>query len=367
MKSLLLSISLILISTLSAQNINENFEKWPVIEEAINITGIALSPDGEEVALVGGRMEAIFIYDYKSREVIRKIPIEKDYQGYNIFYSAKGNYLILQERVTEKSTKKSREADFAIVDLNQGKVIHDFNRISDAKITPDEKQLITLEKNKVTIRDLNSGKELSEFKAEDATNALAVSPDGKHLAIVKKPSKKEVAMMIDRKVKKKVIKQAAKTKFLISIYDKESEELVSIVPEFYDNISLLYYMQNGEKLLSFNIAQNSYVNVALPKEDYQPSREGYLGRSSMQPDFSYSADGKYFGIATLESFPSVNIYKVETNSIVDKYDTKMKIWKNIKKNIFAGTNTSFVFLPDENHVLIAYGNSLIKWRFEKGE
>jgi len=349
----------------SSQNINENFEKWPVVEDAINITGIDISPDGKEVALVGGKMKAIYIYDYEGKNLIRKIPMEKDYLGYNVFYSAKGNYLTLQERVGEYSVKKSREADFAIVDLNAGKVIQKFNRISDAKITADETQLITLENKKVIFRDLKSGKILKEFKPDDATNALAVSPDGQHLAIVKKPSKKEAAMLASKNVKKKTIKAAAKTKFLISIYDTESLELLSLVPEFYDNINLLYYMQKGKKLVSFNVAQNSYVNVALPHEDYQPTREGYLGRSTTQPDFSYSPDGDYFGIATYESFPSVNIYNVETNAIVDKYDTRMKIWKNIKNNIFAGTNTSFVFLPDDKHVLIAYGNSLIKWQLEK--
>ena len=365
MKSLLLSISLILTTALSAQNINENYEKWTVKDEVINITGIDLSPDGKEVALVGGKMNAIYIYDYNQRKILREIPIARDYSGYNIQYSAKGNYLTLQERVVETSAKKSRKADFAIVDLNQEKVIHEFNKISDVKITPDEKQVITLENKKVTIRDLSSGNVLTDFKAEDATNALAVSPDGQQLAIVKKPSKKEVAMLVSRKMKKKAIKEAAKTKFLIAIYNKGTQELESIVPEFYDNISLLFYMQNGEKLLSFNLAQNPYVNVALPKEDYRPSREGYAGRSTTQPDFKYSEDGKYFGIATIEMHPTVNIYKVETNAIVDSYNTKMRIWKNAKNKIYAGTNTSFVFLPDNNYVLIAYGNSLIKWRINK--
>lgn len=350
-----------------AQNINERFEKWPVVEKPIQITGIDISPDGKEVALVGGKMNSIYIYDFENRKLIREIPMEKDYLGYNVFYSGKGNYLTLQERVEEYSVKKSREADFTIVDLNKGKVIMKFDRINDAKITADEKHLVTLEKKKVIVRDLTTKKIVSEFKADDATNALAVSPDGKHFAIVKKPSKKEAAMLASKNVKKKVIKAAAKTKFLISIYDSETLDLVSLVPEFYDNINMLYYMQNGEKLVSFNVAQNSYVNVALPKDDYVPSREGYLGRSTMQPDFSYSRNGQYFGIATFETFPSVNIYRVENNSIVDKYDTRMKILKNIKDNIFAGINSSFVFLPDNEYVLIAYGNSLIKWRFEKGE
>lgn len=361
-----ITITLLLFATLVyTQNINENFEKWPVIEEPINITGIDISPDGKEVALVGGKMKNVIIYDYSNKSIIKEIPITKDYGGFNVNYSTKGNYLLLQERVSDYSTKKSSTRDYTIIDLNSNKAIHSFDKISDAKISADEKELFTLEKGKVYIRDLITGEIKKKFEPEDATNVLAVSPDGKELAIVKKPSKKEVAMLASKNVSKKVIKAVAKIKFLISIYDLETFELINLVPDFYDNINQLYYMQNGEKLVSFNVAQNSYVNIALPKNNYQPTREGYSGRSTMQPDFSYNATGEYFGIATYEKFPVVNIYNVETGSTIDQYDTRMKIWKNIKNNIFAGTNTSFVFLPDNKHVLIAYGNSLIKWRFNK--
>ena len=147
-----------------AQNINERFEKWPVVEKPIQITGIDISPDGKEVALVGGKMNSIYIYDFENRKLIREIPMEKDYLGFNVFYSAKGNYLTLQERVEEYSVKKSREADFAIVDLNKGKVIMKFDRINDAKITADEKHLVTLEKKKVVVRDLTTRKIVSELK-----------------------------------------------------------------------------------------------------------------------------------------------------------------------------------------------------------
>ena len=75
-----ITITLLLFATLVyTQNINENFEKWPVIEEPINITGIDISPDGKEVALVGGKMKNVIIYDYSNKSIIKEIPITKDY------------------------------------------------------------------------------------------------------------------------------------------------------------------------------------------------------------------------------------------------------------------------------------------------
>lgn len=367
MKKLITSFLILVSFSVVAQNINDNFEKIIVKDKAINITGIDIAPDGNTLALVCGKRQGVILYDYKAESIIKEIDIDAGYLGYNVYFSALGNYLLVQERKVETTIKKAKKADYYVVDVSAGKVLHSFNKINDAKISFDEKYVIVLENGKVTYRDLVSGKKMKEFEPEDAMNAIAISPDGKDLAVVKKPTKSDVKMMVSKKIEKKAIKAAAKTKHLITVYDTESFELKSLIPEFYDNINLLFYTDNGDRLLSFNMAANSYVNVALPQSNYTPTREGYASRTSTQPDFSYSHEGNYFGIATFETFPSVNIYEVESGSVIDRYDTKMKIWKNAKKGIYAGTNTSFVFLPGEKYVLIAYGNTLIKWRFEKGE
>jgi hypothetical protein len=206
---------------------------------------------------------------------------------------------------------------------------------------------------------------LRQFKPEAATNAIAISPDGKDLAIVKNPTKAEAKLLANKNVDKKTIKAAAKYSHLVTVYDANTFELKSLIPAFYENINLLFYTPDGERLLSFNVGATSYINVALAKQDYKPIREGYLSRTSMQPEFSYNSTYKYFGIATVEQSPSLNIYDVESGSMVDFYNTKMRVWKNMKNGVYAGTNTSFIFLPDDKHVLIAYGNSLIKWNFKK--
>lgn len=348
-----------------AQNINQNFEKWTVVDKSINITGMDLSPDGKTLAMVCGKNQPLYLYDYKTKSILKEIDVQTKYLGYNVSYSAKGNYLLLQEKKIETSFKKSREADYSIVDIASSKVIHTFNKISDAKITYDEEQVVTLEKGTVYFRDIQTGKVIKEFTPEDACNALAISPDGSELAVVKKPTKGDVRMLASKKVSKKVIKAAAKTKHLVTVYDTESYELKNLIPEFYDNINLLFYTDDGKRLLSFNMAANSYINVALPQEDYQPVREAYLSRTSTQPEFGYSENGKYFAVATVEKFPALNVYDVASGSILDSYDTRMKIWKNAKEGVYTGTNTSFVFLPGDTYLLIGYGNSLIKWNFKK--
>ncbi len=363
-KALLISLTIMCYS-LSAQDINKNFERWTIAEKAINITGMDLSPDGKTVAMVCGKNQPVLLYNMAERTIIKEIDVSSKWMGYNIYYSQKGSYLLLQEKKTETSFKKSKQADYKVIDVAQGKVIHSFNKINDVKISFDESQMVTLENGTVHFRDIMTGKTTKSFQPEEACNALAISPDGQEIAVVIKPSKKEVMMVGKVAANKKVIKATAKTKHMIAIYSTETLMIEKVVQEFYDNINLLTYTDDGDRLLSFNMASNSYINVALPNQGYEPTREGYLSRTSMQPEFGYSGNQKYFAVATVELFPSLNIYEVETGSMLDLYNTKMKIWKNAKKGIYAGTNTSFVFLPGDKYILMSYGNSLIKWKFKK--
>jgi hypothetical protein len=221
-----------------------------------------------------------------------------------------------------------------------------------------------MENDQLEILELPSGKKLKSIQLERGRNALAISPDGKDLAVVVKPTKDEVKEISTVRNDKKAIKATLKYRYAIAIFDAETLERKKMVDEVYDNINLLRYSKDGKKLLCFNVSMNSYVSV-IDAVNYKPTREGYVSRTSMQPDFGYGWDNEFFGISTVEKWPSVNIYQVSKASVVDYYNTEMKIWKNIKKKVFAGTNTSFVFLPDGRHVLIAYGNTLIKWKVNR--
>lgn len=365
MKNIIALAIIVTSFTLNAQDINKNFESWTIADKAINITGMDLSPDGETLAMVCGKNQPVMLYNIQDKTIIAEIDVTNKWMGYNIYYSEKGNYLLLQEKKTETSFKKSKQADYKVIDVATRKIIHSFNKINDLKISFDEQFMVTLENGTVHFRDIKTGKSIKSFRPEEACNALAISPDGDEVAVVIKPTKKEVAMVGKVAANKKMIKATAKTKHMVAIYSTQTLMLEKVVQEFYDNINLLFYTPDGNRLLSFNMAGNSYINVALPKEGYEPTREAYLSRTSMQPEFDYSESQEFFAVATVEAFPSLNVYEVQNGTMVDMYNTKMKIWKNAKKGVFAGTNTSFVFLPGDKYILMGYGNSLIKWKFNK--
>lgn len=350
--------------TAKAQVHQDDIEKWPVLEKPINITGISLSPDGNTLAIACGQNQGLIIYDWKARAIKSRIDLKSEAMGYSVDYSAQGNFLILQEKRVETSFKRVKQCDYYILDANSGAVLHKFRKVADVAVSHDEKSFYVLEKEEIIQKDMSSGSTIQKKKIEDASNAMAISPDGKDLAIVIKPDKNQVAEVPSVRNHKKAIKANAKNRHMIMIIDSQSFEEKKLVNELYDNINLLEYSKDGSKLLCFNVALNSYVNV-IQVDGYQALREAYLGKSSMQPDFHFDPSMSYFAIATVDQYPAVNIYQAGSGKMLDSFNTKMRIWKNLKKKIFAGTITSCTFLPNEEAILVSYGNALLLWNFKR--
>lgn len=349
---------------MQAQVHQDDFEKWPVLEKPINITGISLSPDEKTLAIACSQNQGLILYDWKARSILKRIDLKSESMGYSVDYSSNGNYLILQEKRIETSFKRVKQCDYYILDVNTGNIIHQFKKIADLAISKDEKSFYLLENSEIVQKDIKTGQVLQKKKLEDACNAIAISPDGQDLAVVIKPNKDQVAAVPSVRNNKKAIKANAKNRHMIMIYDANSLEEKRLINEMYDNINLLEYTKNGAKLMCFNVAQNSYVNIVDVK-GYEPVREAYLGKSSMQPDFHFDKSMSFFGIATLDQYPAVNVYEAGSGKMLDSFNMKMRIWKNLKNKIYAGTLTSLAFLPEEEAILISYGNALLLWNFKK--
>jgi len=363
-KYILSALLLLSMSLIQAQNINLEEEKWVVKEKAMNISGIDISPDGMQIAIACASKYPLLIYDWRSQEILKEINVKSDALGYNVRYSSKGNYLLLQEKTYTNNIKKAKLSNFLIVDISKSKVIHQYKKIADIKIGANEEKFYLLEDGKLKVIDLKSGEKLKSFELENARNAMAIHPDGNELAIVVEPTKEQMETVPSLRNDKKAVKNALKFKHMIAVYDVQGEKLKFLVPELYDNINTMEFSKDGMKLLNFNAAVNSYINVVnLPS--YEPSRESYMSRTNVQPDYSFNADGSMFGIASVQEFPTVNIYEAGKGSMIDHYSTKNRIFKSMKKKMYPGSYSSFVFLPEGDHVLIAYGNALIKWKIER--
>lgn len=350
--------------SLFSQVHQDEIERWPVLDKAINITGMDISPDGQYLALACAQNQGLLIYDWKAKSIVKEIDLKSESMGYSVDYSAGGNYLLLQEKRIETSFKRAKKCDYYIVKLSSGEIIHRFSKVSDVKIGDSETKIYLLDKDELNVLDLTSGKKLNSTKIEDACNALAVSPSESEIAVIIKPDKQQVAQVPSVRNNKKAIKANAKFRHMIAIYDANSLENKQLIKEMYDNVNLMDYNDDGSKLLCFNVAVNSYINV-VDMNKYEPLREAYLGKSSLQPDFGYHHSLPHFAIATVDQHPAVNIYHVENGKMLDSYNTKMRIWKNMKQKMFAGTQTSFAFLPDDENIIVSYGNMLMLWNYKK--
>jgi len=353
---------------------NVDFKQLHAGGEATVRSGIALSPDGEIVAIAGMHSFPLFIYDWKNDKILKKFDVGNWYAGSKVDYSSKGTYLLLQKvHYVDWAPNKDREVDFEIVDADNGKIIKKFNSVHSIKISNDEMFCLVLSGDDITFYDLPSGKKGRSFTVENATNSVAISPDGKHISVSHRPTLEQVenapTIRGDKKAKK-TIKPTLKYRQMISIYDAQSFKKKVTVNELYDIVYRLQFSKDGRRLFNYSIphekmqtstaGRQGYIyTIAVP--EFEPLRTAFVSLAPYEPDFTENDDKSYFGVGSFDTAPQINIHDYKTGRIKAKFDTRQRLWDGIKKNMFTDSRASFVFLPDKS-ILIVTGNQTIIWK-----
>jgi WD40 repeat protein len=142
------------------------------------ISSIELSPDSQELA-IGLQGGSILIWNLAQDKVERRIENGLFKWGAYLKYSRDGKFLLLQEQYfTDWSLNKDRTSSAAILELQSGKIILNVGNVHASVISPDSKQLVTLEKNTINFRNIESGIIEKSFSNERITNAFSLNPDG---------------------------------------------------------------------------------------------------------------------------------------------------------------------------------------------
>lgn len=353
----------------SAQNINESAEKVKLFDQRVDISSMAFSKDYSTLLIGIAKSKKLIYYNWKQRKIDQEITLNEVPKKFKIYVSNTGKYLLLQEQRLAYSTNTVRELSYTVVDYQSGKTLITLARVHDAKITPDEKYLVVLEKNTLKKIDLSSGNIVKKQLIKNARNALAVTSDNQIL-IAHKPNLEELKQHPSMRNNKRALKPSLKFREMISSYDFQSFQRMAVIPEIYDVVNQINCQYSKNKVTVYSIPHTKYNNIGfqgtinvIELPDNIPTRESYMSRSSIQPDFKYSANEQFFGTVSQEQFPTINIYDTQTYSLVDAYDTQLRILKSAKKGEYMGKSACFVFTPN-NQVIIAYGNTLIYWTME---
>jgi WD40 repeat protein len=370
-----LALFLILGSAYS-QGTNYDYEKIQIGEVKNMLAWLALHPDGKTMAVTSPQSFPLYMYDLENKQVKNEFDVGNWYAGSRAKFSKNGKYLMLQQLFyMDYAPNKDREVNFEVMEVATGKSMLNFGDYHDAKITPDEKYLVTLSGgDRVAIHDIETRKELRSFVVPGATNSVAVSADGKLIAVSHKPympDLKNNPAYINNKKQQPILE---KYKQQISVFDYNTFEKLYTIDAFYDLIYLLDYSDDGQYLFIYSIpheklqgpnGKKSYVEVVNAKTG-EPLRQSFGSLANYEPDFKLSNNGKYFGIISLSKmYPELHIYDFESNELLKRFELSYRLFEKSKEGEFPTDGRgSFIFLPGDEEVLIVFGNRVIKWKME---
>ena len=365
---------LILLSPLAyGQTSNSDFERIKLIGSESELSGLTLSPDQRTLAISFARSEPIKLIDWQNQKVSGEINAAIWNSGSRLNFSAGGKYLLAQEiGFSDFSQNKDRTIDYEIIDPASGKLVKRFEKVQDVTISATENLAVSLNEDEITFWQLPSGEKIKSFTIPGATNAVALSTDGKVLAVSQIVDPNDFKSQF--KKDKKGLKNVAKFKQVVGLYDAASGKKLKTVPEFYDLVYNLTFLPGENILLVYQTpdikiqVQNrnlSYVNL-IDMGTMQPLRKGFTSMSLNQPDLKTSSDLRYFAINSKGNrFQEMHLYNYETASLEKRFELAHRLFEKADgERIIKSSRPAFVFLPDNQSILIGMGNQLIKWNFE---
>lgn len=374
----LLIIFLLLFTLLTAyaQGTDYDYERVKIGEARNIICGLALSPDYEKLAISSTQSFPFYLFDWKKEEVLSQFNVGNWYAGSAIHYSSGGKYILLNQLYyVDFAPNKDREVNFEIIDAQTETVIKRFENYHSVKITPDEKYAIALTGDEISFWLLDNLTVEKSFVVKDASNSIAISPDGKLIAVSHHLYEEDVKKIPQLQRDKKSMKDALKYKQQISVYDAGSFKKLYTVDELYDIIYRLDFSDDGKNLLCLQIPHTKMQNTAEKQmyinvvniETAQPKRRGFTSKANYEPDFKLSHDGKWFGVVSRSTrFIELHIYDFETGKMAHRFQQSSRfLEKNEDGLIAVDSRSSFVFLPDNETVVMTMGNHLIYWNINK--
>ena len=359
-----------------AQGPNFDFEKVKIGEAKNMLAWIALAPDGNSIAVSSTQSFPLYIFNWETKQVENQFDVGNWYAGSRAIYSQNGRYVLLQQLFyLDYAPNKDKEVNFEVFDAHTGQSMLNFGDYQDARITPDEKYLVTLNGGvRVAIHDIATRKEVRSFSVPQATNSLAISTDGKFIAVSHKTYAEDLLnnpIYVNNKKNRPIYENY---KQQVSVYDFETEKKLYTIDAFYDLIYRMEYTSDGNYLLVYSIphtklqgpnGRKSYVEVVNARTG-EPLRQSFGSLSNYEPDFKLSHSNKYFGITSLGiKFPELHIYDFETNEMVKRFELSYRLFEKTDEGEFPGDGrVSFIFLPGDEEIVMTFGSRLIHWKLD---
>lgn len=329
---------------------------------------IELMPDGHTLVIGTTQDHPLYVMDTIGWKVVRTMDVDGYYAGPDVQASAKGNLLLLRQKFyLDFRANQDREVRHEVVDFANGRTLVEIDKAHDAAISPDESKLYSLEGEDVTVRSLPDGKVIGRIEVPQSRNSLALSPDGKMLAVAHRPTPEQLESVPSMRGDKKAVKPAMKYRQMITVYDTRTGKAMGTVPEIYDHIYDMRCTNSGDRLLVYAIAHTKLNGAAnaLPQgvvnqielPTLKPIRTGFLSLMK-EPQIEPNAQGDRLALASTDG--SINgrklhVYDMATGEFTLDLDMDTRWRLNMKEKEYHDGNVPYHFLADGRTIAIGSG------------
>lgn len=342
--------------------------KFLKFDNKYSINSMALAPDGASMIISTGQGPIIF-YDWQNEEITKTID-HSHFAGPKVSYSEEGKYILLQQQFyADFALNKDRPARAEVMDAESGKILFEKDKVHFACITKDNK-FAMLSGNEISVWNISSGAKEISLEVPDATNAIAISPDGKTVAVSFKPTAADIKDIPSIRDDKKAQKEALKFRQMVAFYDLETQKKNFVTNEVFDIVYSMKYSKDGSSLWVYNVPSTKLQISAAGRQGYinkVNAVNGDVGRTILmslatEPEYRESENGELMGVVSVETtwgaIDVLLIYASGYGKLLKNFRMDKKLFENAG---FSG-RTSFVFLPDGERVILAYGSKLAIWK-----
>jgi hypothetical protein len=299
----------------SAQIVNEDeLRKVELPANGGIISCITALPDGHSV-LVGYTQGApLCIVDTTTWSVTRTIPLAGWADGPRLEVSRDGRivHAFAMPRMAD-GRKDDPTVEHAVLELATGRTLLTF-KAKDASLSADGTVIAKLDGNEVHVLRVADAGVVRTITVTDATNAVALSPDGSTIAVAHRTTEALLATVPSVRNDKKAIKPALKYRQMVSFFSAQDGVLIGSVPEVYDIIRALAFTRDGSRLLvysstdpraqgagagalSFNGAARPGRVEQVDAHDRMPLRASFWSRMN-EPFLAISPDGATIALSS---------------------------------------------------------------------
>jgi len=361
------------------------------------IFGLGQSVEGKYllISAYGGRF---YMLDASSTEQPKNAFSQKEKQlwqknlngfrwGCKPVFTSDSKYVLLKPTFDDPNVTKLQPTKCIVLESASGNIMYERDDEILGATFLNATTLLLSTNDGLEFIDLNS-KKITKKLAMPQVEAVAVSHNGKTLAISYYPEKIDFAELNSVDYRKREIKNAIKNKRLVLIYDVETMKEISKIDDEIDVVFRMKFSPDDANLILFtrnhtkgfnqqknNLKQESSASTLMALNLLKVNvKTGIIDRSFyyrsffIHLDFDISPDGKLFAYSSTNN-PIAGLFKITSGleiydfNIPDdlQYDIKTR-FKFFKK---FSNPYQFSFKPDMSSIYFSVGGDLVEWDYRK--